>query len=196
MTKKATMKGKEDEKVLEEGGPVEKEADLGLEKKEQSDLEKELDRMKQEAADNYEKYLRAAADMENYKRRAAREKADAINYGNESLIRDILPIVDSLERALDQSSNSKDFDSFVEGLNLIYDKLLAVLTKHGVEKIDAAGKDFDPHFHEAVLQVESDDVDANKVVEMFENGYLLNGRLLRPVRVSVSKGNTNEQEKS
>lgn len=65
-----------------------------------------------------------------------------------------------------------------------------------MEKIDAAGKDFDPHFHEAVLQVESDDVDANKVVEMFENGYLLNGRLLRPVRVSVSKGNTNEQEKS
>jgi molecular chaperone GrpE len=195
MTKRATTKGKEEEKTFS-GESFEKEAAVEREKKEQSDLEKELEQMKREAADNYDKYLRAAAEMENYKKRAAREKADAINYGNETLIRDILPIVDSLERALDHSSNSKDFDSFVEGLNLIYDKLLGVLEKNGVEKIDAVGKDFDPHFHEAVLQVKSADVDDNKVVEKFENGYLLNDRLLRPVKVSVSKHVTNERKTS
>jgi molecular chaperone GrpE len=194
MTKRATTKGKEEEKTFS-GESFEKEAAVEREKKEQSDLEKELEQMKREAADNYDKYLRAAAEMENYKKRAAREKADAINYGNETLIRDILPIVDSLERALDHSSNSKDFDSFVEGLNLIYDKLLGVLEKNGVEKLDAVGKDFDPNFHEAVLQVPSADLGDNKVVEKFENGYLLNGRLLRPVKVSVSKHVTNEQEK-
>jgi molecular chaperone GrpE len=195
MTKRATTKGKEEEKTFS-GESFEKEAAVEREKKEQSDLEKELEQMKREAADNYDKYLRAAAEMENYKKRAAREKADAINYGNETLIRDILPIVDRLERALDHSSNSKDFDSFVEGLNLIYDKLLGVLEKNGVEKIDAVGKDFDPHFHEAVLQVKSADVDDNKVVEKFENGYLLNDRLLRPVKVSVSKHVTNERKTS
>ncbi|MBN2254131.1 MAG: nucleotide exchange factor GrpE [Deltaproteobacteria bacterium] len=195
MTKRATTKGKEEEKTLS-GESLEKEAAVEREKKEQSDLEKDLEQMKKEAADNYDKYLRAAAEMENYKKRAVREKADAIKYGNETLIRDILPIVDSLERALDHSSNSKDFDSFVEGLNLIYGKLLGVLEKNGVEKIDAVGKDFDPHFHEAVLQVECADMDDNKVVEKFENGYLLNDRLLRPVKVSVSKHVTNERKTS
>jgi len=147
----------------------------------------ELETARQEAADNYDRYLRASAELENVKKRAVKERADALNYGNEGLLRDILPIVDSLERALEQTSNANDFDAFVEGLQLIYEKLLASLQKHGVERIDALGTDFDPNFHEAMLQVESEEYDDNMVVEEFERGYLLNGRLLRPVKAAVSK---------
>jgi molecular chaperone GrpE len=148
----------------------------------------ELEKSKQEAADNYDKFLRASAELENYKKRAVKELADAINYGNEKIIKDILPIMDSLERALDHAAaNSEDFDTYLEGLKLIYEKLLKTLEKHGVEKIDAVGMDFDPNFHEAMLQVESEDYEDNKIVEEFEGGYLLNGRLLRPVKAAVSK---------
>jgi molecular chaperone GrpE len=148
----------------------------------------ELEKSRQEAADNYDKFLRASAELENYKKRAIKELADAINYGNEKIIKDILPIIDSLERALDHAvANSEDFDTFVEGLKLIYEKLLKTLEKHGVEKIDAVGMDFDPNFHEAMLQVESEDYEDNKIVEEFERGYLLNGRLLRPAKAAVSK---------
>jgi molecular chaperone GrpE len=148
----------------------------------------ELEKSKQEAADNYDKFLRASAELENYKKRAVKELADAINYGNEKIIKDILPIMDSLERALDHATaNSEDFDTYLEGLKLIYEKLLKTLEKHGVEKIDAVGMDFDPNFHEAMLQVESEDYEDNKIVEEFEGGYLLNGRLLRPAKAAVSK---------
>jgi molecular chaperone GrpE len=148
----------------------------------------ELEKSKQEAADNYDKFLRASAELENYKKRAVKELADAINYGNEKIIKDILPIMDSLERALDHAAaNSEDFDTYLEGLKLIYEKLLKTLEKHGVEKIDAVGMDFDPNFHEAMLQVESEDYEDNKIVEEFEGGYLLNGRLLRPAKAAVSK---------
>jgi molecular chaperone GrpE len=148
----------------------------------------ELEKSQQEAADNYDKFLRASAELENYKKRAVKELADAINYGNEKIIKDILPIIDSLERALDHAvANSEDFDAFVDGLKLIYEKFLKTLEKHGVEKIDAVGMNFDPNFHEAMLQVESEDYEDNKIVEEFERGYLLNGRLLRPVKAAVSK---------
>jgi len=186
MMKRVTKKEKE-EKIEISPDSGETAAGAESEEKTQHDLEKS-------AAENYDKYLRISAELENYKKRAARDKAAAINYGNETLVRDILPIVDSLERALEHASNSNDFDSFVEGLKLIYDKLLGTLERNGVEKIDAVGKDFDPNFHEAVLQVESAELNDNKVVEKYENGYLLNGRLLRPVKVSVSKHVANERE--
>jgi len=193
MTKRLTKKDKE-EKIEISPESVEMAAGAESEETTRRDLEKELEKTTKEAAENYDKYLRAAAELENYRKRAARDKADAINFGNETLMRDLLPIIDSLERALEHTSSSNDFDSFVEGLKLIYDKLLRTLEKNGVERIDAAGKDFDPNFHEAVLQVESVELDDNKVVETYENGYLLNGRLLRPVKVSVSKHIANERE--
>ena len=158
------------------------------------ELVEELEKTKEEAAENYDKYLRTSAELENYKRRAIKERADAINYGNERLIKDILPIVDGLERALDHAYNSEDFDAFVEGLRLIYDKLLVSLEKHGVERIDAAGKDFDPNFHEAMLQVETEEYENNKIVEELEKGYLLNGRLLRPVKAAISKNISKEKQ--
>lgn len=153
----------------------------------EEDLKVKLEEMEKKAADNYDKYVRSAAELDNYKKRAVREKTDAIKYGNENLLRDILPLVDNMDRAMEQACNSDDFNAFREGLKLLQQQLLMCLQKHGVEQIEAVGKDFDPHVHEAMLQVESKEHEESKVVGEIERGYLLNGRLLRPSKVSVCR---------
>jgi molecular chaperone GrpE len=140
-----------------------------------------------EAAENYDKYVRAVAELENVKKRAAREKIEAIKYGNEKLLKDILPMVDSLDCALKQSDASDDFEAFRKGLKLTQDQLLSCLVKHGVERVDCVDKTFDPNVHEALFQIDSDVHSDNQIVDELEKGYLLNGRLLRPARVSVCK---------
>jgi len=151
------------------------------------DLTAKLQEAEKKAAENYDKYVRAVAELDNYRKRAVREKADAIRYGNETLIRDMLPLVDGMDRALEHACNSEDFDAFRKGLQMLHEQLLGSLQKHGVERIDTAGKDFDPHVHEAMMQVESADHEDSRVIDEFEKGYLLNGRLLRPAKVSVCK---------
>ncbi|MCE5281583.1 MAG: nucleotide exchange factor GrpE [Deltaproteobacteria bacterium] len=164
-----------DEKALEPDG------------KNGEEMKSQLEEAEKRAAENYDKYLRAVAELDNYKKRAVREKADAIKYGNENLLRDILPLVDNMDRALEHASNSTDFEAFKEGLRLLRDQFLGCLQKHGVEPIHTVGKDFDPNVHEAMLQVDSDQHEASQVVGEFERGYLLSGRLLRPAKVSVCK---------
>jgi molecular chaperone GrpE len=152
-----------------------------------SEINAKLAEKEKEAAANYDKYLRAIAELDNYKKRAAKEKTEIIKYGKEDVIKDILPFVDSLDRALEHADNTIDIQSFKEGLKLIQDQLLTSLKKHGVDKIECCGKEFDPNFHEALMQVDSEHLEENKVVNEFERGYLLNGRLLRPSKVSVCK---------
>jgi molecular chaperone GrpE len=152
-----------------------------------SDLAAKLAEKENEAAANYDKYLRTVAELDNYKKRAVKEKAEIMKYGKEEVIKDILPFVDSLDRALEHADSSTDIQSFKEGLKLIQDQLFSCLKKHGVETIECTGKDFDPNFHEAMMQVDSEHHEANKVINEFQRGYLLNGRLLRPSRVSVCK---------
>ena len=166
------------------GGP---EAELAGETDKAEDLIVKLEEAEKKAADNYDKYVRTVAELDNYRKRAAREKADAIQYGNENLLRDILPLVDGMDRALEHACNSEDFEAFRKGLKLLQGQLLGCLQKHGVEMIDTAGKGFDPHVHEAMMQVESAEHEDSQVVGEFERGYLLNGRLLRPAKVSVCK---------
>jgi molecular chaperone GrpE len=153
----------------------------------EEELMLKLEETEKRAAENYDKYVRAVADLDNYKKRAVREKADAIKYGNENLLKDILPLMDNMDRALGHACGSDDFEAFKEGLRMLRDQLLCCLQKHGVEQIDAVGKDFDPNVHEAMLQVESDKHEASQVVDEFERGYLLSGRLLRPAKVSVCR---------
>ncbi len=151
------------------------------------DLQVKLEDAEKRAAENYDKYIRTVAELDNYRKRAAREKADAIQYGNENLLRDILPLVDGMDRALEHASSSEDFEAFRKGLKMLQEQLLCCLQKHGVEMIDTAGKDFDPHVHEAMMQMASAGHQDSQVVSEFERGYLLNGRLLRPAKVCVCK---------
>jgi molecular chaperone GrpE len=156
---------------------------------------KRLENAERKAVENYDKYLRVLAELDNYKKRAVREKADAIAYGNESLIRDILPILDSLDRAAEHACNAGDMVAFKEGFRLVKEQLVCCLGKHGVEKIEAVGADFDPNLHDALLQVESEEHGDNKVIEEFEKGYLLKGRLLKPTKVSVGRAAKKEDSR-
>jgi molecular chaperone GrpE len=162
--------------------------------KEIEDLKKKLEEKEKEAAANYEKYLRSVAELDNYRKRAAKDKADIIKYSNEDIIKDILPFMDSLDRALEHDTG--DIQAFKDGIALIQEQLLCCLKKHGVERIDAAGATFDPNFHEAMMQMESDQHEDNKIVSEMEKGYLLNGRLLRPSRVCVCKKTKKENDAS
>jgi molecular chaperone GrpE len=159
---------------------------------ENEDLKKKLEEKEKEAAANYDKYLRAVAELDNYRKRAAREKTDVIKYGKEDIIKDILPFMDSLDRALENDTG--DVQAFKDGVALIQEQLLNCLKKHGVEKIETTDVNFDPNFHEALMQVESDQHEDNKIVSEMEKGYLLNGRLLRPSRVCVCKKTNKEND--
>ena len=152
-----------------------------------SELATRLQAAQKEASENHDKYVRAVAELENYKKRTAKEKADMLKFGNESILRDILPMVDNLDRALKHAETSCDFESFRKGLELLRSQLVSSLEKHGLEAMDCANKPFDPNFHEAMLQVDTNTYENNQIVDEFEKGYLLHGRLLRPAKVSVCK---------
>jgi molecular chaperone GrpE len=181
-TKKETAQGAQE---YSETQPEENTA--GDDKNTIETLMQQFHEKEKEAAENYDKYVRAVAELENYKKRAARDRADSLKFGQENLIKDILPLMDSLDRAMAHACKSNDFEAFKSGLQLLQNQLSSCLGRQGVEPIEAAGLDFDPNVHEAVLQVESPDHGHNKVVQEFEKGYMLNGRLLRPSRVSVCR---------
>ena len=156
-------------------------------------LKTKLEEKEKEAAANYDKFVRAVAEMDNYKKRAAKEKADTIKYGTEELIKDILPFIDSLDRAMEHTG-SPEVEAFKEGIKLIQEQLLCCLKKHGVERIESSGADFDPNYHEAMMQIHSDEHEENKIVNEIAKGYLLNGRLLRPSKVCVCKKTNKEDD--
>jgi molecular chaperone GrpE len=130
---------------------------------------------------------------DNFGKRTAKEKADLVRYGNENLLRDILPMMDNLDRALKHAEMSCDFDAFKSGLEMLRAQLVSSLEKHGLEAMACVNEIFDPNLHEAMLQVASDDHEDSQIVDEFEKGYLLHGRLLRPAKVSVCK-NSKKQE--
>jgi molecular chaperone GrpE len=157
------------------------------EDKEIEELKKKLEEKEKEAKENYDRLLRTAADFENYKKRAAREKEDWTKFANEDLIRAILPFIDNLERAVNHAQKIADTGVLVEGVQLTLQQLLQALNKFGLSSFESIGKPFDPAMHEAMLVVETDKHEPNQVIEEFQKGYLLNDRLLRPATVSVSK---------
>jgi molecular chaperone GrpE len=152
----------------------------------------QLEELKQRAAkadENWDRLLRTTADLDNYKKRAAREKQDAIKFANENLINKLVPVLDALDMALvaTQSAKNQATQSLQAGINMVYQQLKAVLTEAGLEEIDAAGKPFDPNLHEAVSQKETVEVPEDHVAEQLRKGYKLRDRLLRPASVVVAR---------
>jgi molecular chaperone GrpE len=136
-----------------------------------------------------DRYLRLAADFENTKRRNLKERQDLFNYGNENLIKELLPVVDNLERALGHTRRAEEGEeaqALVEGVELTHRSLLMALEKFGVQRVEALGAEFDPQVHEAVRQVPSAEHPPGRVLEVFQTGYLLKDRLLRPALVTVA----------
>ena len=136
-----------------------------------------------------ERLLRLQADFENHRRRGLKERQEALQYGQENLVKDLLETVDNLERAIEHASQSDggDLEGLLQGVELVLRDLLATLNQHAVHEIDAAGGMFDPNVHEAMAQVEDPERPAGSVVQVLQKGYQLRDRLLRPARVMVSR---------
>jgi len=143
-----------------------------------------------------DKYMRLAAEFENYKRRAQRDQSDAIRYANESLLKNLLPTIDNLERAIQSGNDAGASGALIEGVQLTHKQFLETVGKLGVRQVSSAGGDFDPNIHQAVAQVESDTAAPNTVVEEFQKGYFLHDRILRPAMVTVAKEKSNQTEPS
>jgi molecular chaperone GrpE len=152
----------------------------------------EIEALKAKAAkadENWDRYVRLTADFDNFKKRAAREKQEAIKFANESLLEKLVPVIDNFDMALMAANNAQggSTDSLKTGVNMIFSQLKSVMTEAGLEEIDAAGKKFDPNWHEAVSQQESKEVKEGDVLQQLRKGYKLRDRLIRPATVVVAK---------
>lgn len=141
-----------------------------------------------------EKYLRLAAEFENYKRLAQRDQRDQIKFGNEQLLRELLPVVDNMERAIKAARDNGGSSALVQGVDLTLKQLSGALAKFGVQAVETVGQAFDPGAHQAVSHLPSDSVPPNHVVDEFQKGYRLHDRILRAAMVSVSSGPKNTSE--
>jgi molecular chaperone GrpE len=152
----------------------------------------QLTELKERAAkadEHWDRLLRTTADFDNFKKRAAREKQEAIKYANESLLQKLVPVLDSLDMALTaaQATQAEAGQSLQTGFSMISQQLKNVLADAGLEAVDASGKTFDPNLHEAVSQRETPDVPEGQVIQQLRKGYKLRERLLRPASVVVAK---------
>jgi molecular chaperone GrpE len=164
------------------------------------DLEKELADAQNEIADLRDKMLRAAAENENFKKRVERERQASLKYAGEIIFREMLPVVDNLERAVDQgvmegAPAEKNLAALLEGVQLTLKSLVATLEKFEVKTIESVGKPFDPQHQEALTMAESETIPASHVVTEFEKGYYYKDRLLRAAKVVVSSGKKEDESK-
>lgn len=157
-----------------EGSETEKEAEPSEAKAEES------------KEDNDARYMRLAADFQNYKRRTEKEKSDIYQYANEKIAIDIIDVMDNFERALAHSDDCED-KQFAEGVNMIYKQLKGVLDKNNIIEIPAEGEQFDPNFHNAVMAEENPDYESGVVIQAMQKGYTLNGKVIRPSMVKVAQ---------
>ena len=156
-----------------------------------ADLQLALTAKAEEVKALNDKYLRLAAEFDNYKRLVQRDQRDQIRFGNESLLKELLPVVDNLERAVKASQEGGSSDALIQGVELTLKQLTGALTRFHVTPVETVGQPFNPATHHSVTSVASKKVPEQHVVEEFQRGYLLHDRILRPAMVSVSAGRAN-----
>jgi molecular chaperone GrpE len=152
-----------------------------------NDLNQQSSGMEEALKEKEDQYLRLAAEFDNYKKRTSRDFARLVETANQDLIRELLEILDNFKRALSVENNNSDFESYNQGIELIYNQLDTLLKERGLEEIEAVGGRFDPELHEAVMTIETDEVPEDHVAEELQKGYKLKGRVIRHSKVSVAK---------
>ena len=172
---------------MQQENPGTEPVDLETEVDEITALKSELEKSQQESQKNYDLYLRSLAELENFKKRAARDKEEYSKFAVLPLIQKLLPVIDDLERALAQFDNSKDLEGLSKGVEMITRSLQETIKNEGVEPIEALGQAFDPQYHQPLIVEESDEHSENTIIEEFQTGYILHGRVIRPSLVKVSK---------
>jgi molecular chaperone GrpE len=186
---------KEENKKQDESLEIDEKFEEEKEEKTQIDpLKERLAKSEEQTKELKDRLLRLAAEFDNYKKRMAKEFGYLIKNANENLIFQLLDTLDNFQRALNSAKNFTDYENFHKGVELIYNHLKEFLTREGLKEIEAVGKPFDPNFHEAVTQAESEKYDEGVVIEEISKGYMLNNRLLRASKVVVSKGKPKRQE--
>jgi molecular chaperone GrpE len=151
----------------------------------------------EKAKEYWDKYLRLQADFENTRKRWERDKSEILRYANDDLLCDLLNVIDDLERSVELSQEKhEDFTAFLKGVEMILSHLHDLLKSNGVSAIEAEGKIFDPNYHEALMQVERNDLAENTIIEELQKGYLLNGKVIRTAKVKVSKKKVENKEEN
>ncbi len=152
-------------------------------------LKSQLEEKTKQCEENYNKFLRMQADFDNYKKRMIREREELYFTSLERVITDVLPIIDNMERAITAFIKDNLDNNYVDGVDMIYKQLLAVLEKNGLKEIEAAGQEFDPNLHHAVMQVAGTAEEENKIKEVLQKGYFLGSKVIRPAMVQVVVNN-------
>mgnify|MGYP005836968687 CR=1 FL=1 len=153
-----------------------------------AELQSELERLTVDAQEAHDRYLRTLADFDNYRKRQREETARQVGLVREELILKLLPVLDNFERALQAAEAQHSYESLVEGVSLTLRQIRDIFAREGIEPIEAVGQEFNPELHEAVMRVDNPDVAPNTIVEEVEKGYKINGKVLRPSRVTVAAG--------
>lgn len=143
----------------------------------------------------FDRLLRLQADFDNYKKRLEKDRAEFMKFANEGIIAEILKILDDFERAVEAGKTKHDFDILYKGVEMIHKDLVEFLKQEGIKEIEAKGKPFNPHEHEAMMQEETDAHPEDSVIEELQKGYVLNGRVIRPAKVKVAKKPEKEKNK-
>ncbi len=173
-----------------------KEADNSIEIKKLEDeltvANEKIQLLQQEIEDYKDKLLRKAAEFENYKRRTENDQINLLKYDGQDFIKKLLPVIDDFERSLQHIDTAKDNEAIKAGIKLVYDKLIKVLTEQGIAKIQAVGKPFDVHFHEALMQRPAEKVAPHTVLDEVETGYLYKDKVIRHAKVVVSEDSGKE----
>lgn len=158
------------------------------EKMTKAELLEKINELQEASEKNYDLYLRSEAEIENIKKRNKKEKEDWFKYANETLIKEILPVLDNLEMAISHTQNENSLNALREGVELTLKGLKDTLAKSGLEEVKAEGERFDPNYHHAVSEQNDENVEAGIILQELQKGYTLNSRLIRPAMVIVSKG--------
>lgn len=170
----------QEEPSAENGQQMEVETQEVVSKDEYDELQSQHDELNQ-------KYLRLAAEFDNYKKRTERDVARRMQFASEELVRDILPILDDLERAMDSTKEESSFEKLRDGVELVYNNFVNILKRRGVQPIQSVGEPFDPEYHEAMMVQENEEYDSDIVIQEFEKGYKIGDSVLRHAKVVVSK---------
>ncbi len=175
------------ETSIEESQPI---ADVVAEEEPDDELTRltnALDAKTQEAKDHFDARLRLQAEFDNFKKRKDKELQDFRKYANEDILREMLSVVDDFERAIAAAEQTHKLEDFLKGIEMIFDKFLGALKRKGIKEIEAEGQPFNPEIHEAIMQMERDDLEEGIVVSVFQKGYTLNDRVIVAPKVGVSK---------
>lgn len=189
-TQEATYSGEEMESEPQTASDKEQDeagfSDKAIEGDEGAAITEQMAKLQKQVDENYQRFLRAQADFDNFRRRAKQEREEFAKYASSQLLEQLLPVIDNLERALSAGKDNKDPNALTKGVDMTLRQMVQVLEQQGLKPMEAVGQPFNPDFHQAVMQVESEEFEEGYVVEEIQKGFMLKDRVLRPAMVKVS----------